>query len=127
MILSRRSFLKVAGLTVVAAAGASMFTGCSITSLFMTPVVYSCNDGKVDEDTIKKLNANNTTKGVPGGSSKYSDPKACVSAVENQLRGAVKLGVKEADGIKVVAESTKLAEKQENGKTVYYISAVVTK
>ena len=127
MILSRRSFLKVAGLTVVAAAGASMFTGCSITSLFMTPVVYSCTDGKVDEDTIKKLNANNTTKGVPGGSSKYSDPKACVSAVENQLRGAVKLGVNEAKDIKVVAESTKLAEKQENGKTVYYISAVVTK
>ena len=28
MILSRRSFLKMAGLTVVAAAGASMFTGC---------------------------------------------------------------------------------------------------
>ena len=127
MILSRRSFLKVAGLTVVAAAGASMFTGCSITSLFMTPVVYSCNDGKVDEDTLKKLSANNTTKGVPGGSSKYSDPKACVSAVENQLRGAVTLGVNEAKDIKVVAASTKLAEKKENGKTVYYISAVVTK
>lgn len=127
MILSRRSFLKVAGLSAVAVAGASMFTGCNATSLFMTPVVYSCTDGKVDEATLKKLNENNTTKGVPGGSSKYSDPNACVSAVENQLRGAVKLGVKEADGIKVVAESTKLAEKQENGKTVYYISAVVTK
>ena len=29
MTLTRRSFLKAAGLTVVAAAGASMFTGCS--------------------------------------------------------------------------------------------------
>ena len=127
MILSRRSFLKVAGLSAVAVAGASMFTGCSITSLFMTPVVYSCTDGTVDEGTLKKLNENNTTKGVPGGSNYYSNKDNCKKAVENQLRGAVKMGVKEADGIKVVAESTKLAEKQENGKTVYYISAVVTK
>ena len=126
MILSRRSFLKVAGLTVVAAASASMFTGCS-TTLFMTPVVYSCTDKTVDDATLKVLNENNATKNVVGGSNKYSDPKACVSAVENQLRGAVKMNVKEADGIKVVAESTKLAEKKENGKTVYYISAVVTK
>lgn len=36
MTLSRRSFLKVAGLTVVAAASASMFTGCGITST--TPI-----------------------------------------------------------------------------------------
>ena len=127
MILSRRSFLKMAGLTVVAAASASMFTGCGVTSLFMTPVVYSCIDGTVDKDTLDKLNANNTTKGVPGGSNKYTESSACVSAVENQLRGAVNLKVKEAEGIKVVADATKLAEKQENGKTVYYISAVVTK
>ena len=34
MILSRRSFLKLAGLTTVAAASASMFTGCgSLTDL----------------------------------------------------------------------------------------------
>ena len=124
MILSRRSFLKVAGLTVVAAASASMFTGCS-TALFMTPVVYSCTDKTVDDATLKVLNENNTTKGVPGGSNKYTESSACVSAVENQLRGAVKLKVKEADGIKVV--TAQLAEKQENGKTVYYISAVVTK
>lgn len=36
MTLSRRSFLKVAGLTVVAAASASMFTGCGVTST--TPI-----------------------------------------------------------------------------------------
>lgn len=36
MILSRRSFLKMAGLTVVAAAGASMFTGCGAFST--TPI-----------------------------------------------------------------------------------------
>ena len=36
MILSRRSFLKLAGLTAVAAAGASMFTGCGAFST--TPI-----------------------------------------------------------------------------------------
>ena len=36
MILSRRSFLKLAGLTTVAAASASMFTGCGVTST--TPI-----------------------------------------------------------------------------------------
>ena len=39
MILSRRSFLKLAGLTTVAAAGASMFTGCGAFST--TPIKES--------------------------------------------------------------------------------------
>lgn len=38
MILSRRSFLKLAGLTTVAAASASMFTGCG--SLKPVTIVY---------------------------------------------------------------------------------------
>ena len=36
MILSRRSFLKVAGLSAVAVASASMFTGCG-SNLLTTP------------------------------------------------------------------------------------------
>ena len=54
MTLSRRSFLKVAGLTVVAAAGASMFTGCS----FTTPITYVAADA-ADKDVasaVEKLN-----------------------------------------------------------------------
>ena len=43
MTLSRRSFLKVAGLTVVAAASASMFTGCGITST--TPIELVADTG----------------------------------------------------------------------------------
>ena len=39
MILSRRSFLKVAGLSAVAVAGASMFTGCN-GNIFTTPVEF---------------------------------------------------------------------------------------
>ena len=45
MILSRRSFLKVAGLSAVAVAGASMFTGCNVNNLFSTGVVYSAKEG----------------------------------------------------------------------------------
>ena len=47
MILSRRSFLKVAGLTVVAAASASMFTGCGITST--TPIELVAETGSTNE------------------------------------------------------------------------------
>lgn len=47
MTLSRRSFLKVAGLTVVAAASASMFTGCGITST--TPIELVAETGSTKE------------------------------------------------------------------------------
>ncbi len=47
MTLSRRSFLKVAGLTVVAAASASMFTGCGITST--TPIELVAKTGSTNE------------------------------------------------------------------------------
>ena len=47
MILSRRSFLKVAGLTVVAAAGASMFTGCGAFST--TPIELVAETGSTKE------------------------------------------------------------------------------
>ena len=47
MTLSRRSFLKVAGLTVVAAASASMFTGCGITST--TPIKLVADTSSSDD------------------------------------------------------------------------------
>ena len=47
MILSRRSFLKMAGLTVVAAAGASMFTGCGAFST--TPIELVAQTGSTNE------------------------------------------------------------------------------
>ena len=52
MILSRRSFLKLAGLTTVAAAGASMFTGCGAFSTTPIKVVAAKDSTKVNE---KKL------------------------------------------------------------------------
>lgn len=39
MILSRRSFLKMAGLTTVAAAGAAMFTGCGLDMVTVKMVI----------------------------------------------------------------------------------------
>ena len=56
MILSRRSFLKMAGLTVVAAAGASMFTGCGLFST--TPITVVAAEGSTDEfkATVAELN-----------------------------------------------------------------------
>ena len=134
MILSRRSFLKMAGLTVVAAAGASMFTGCNANNLFSTGVVYSAKVGSgITEETIKKLNENNSTKAVPGHSDLYSDPNKCVSAVNNQLRGAAALNVEAAKGVEV--DTAKIAYKKnekgeivkENGKEVYVIEAVLKK
>lgn len=60
MTLSRRSFLKVAGLTVVAAASASMFTGCGVTSTTPIKLVAETNSTKefsahVAEIAQKKL------------------------------------------------------------------------
>lgn len=134
MILSRRSFLKVAGLSAVAVAGASMFTGCNANNLFSTGVVYSAKVGSgITEETIKKLNENNSTKAVPGHSDLYSDPNKCVSAVNNQLRGAAALNVEAAKGVEV--DTAKIAYKKnekgeivkENGKEVYIIEAVLKK
>lgn len=134
MILSRRSFLKVAGLSAVAVAGASMFTGCNVNNLFTTGVVYSAKPGSgITEETIKKLNENNSTKAVPGHSDLYSDPNQCVSAVNNQLRGAAALNVEAAKGVEV--DTAKIAYKKnekgeivkENGKEVYVIEAVLKK
>ena len=135
MILSRRSFLKMAGLTVVAAAGASMFTGCNVNNLFSTSVVYSAKAGEgIDADLIEKLNKSNFANAVPGHSDLYSNPDECKKAVQNQLNGANLLSnIPGAKNVKV--ESAALSEKTnekgekvvENGKQVYVIKAVLVK
>lgn len=135
MILSRRSFLKVAGLSAVAVAGASMFTGCNVNNLFSTSVVYSAKPGEViDADLIEKLNKSNFANAVPGHSDLYSNPDECKKAVQNQLNGANLLSnIPGAKNVKV--ESAALSEKTnekgekvvENGKQVYVIKAVLVK
>jgi len=56
MILSRRSFLKMAGLTVVAAAGASMFTGCGAFSTTPIKVVAAKDSTKEFVAAVAELN-----------------------------------------------------------------------
>lgn len=133
MILSRRSFLKVAGLSAVA--GASMFTGCSVNNLFSTGVVYSAKVcSSLTEDTIKKLNESKYTNAVPGHSDLYSNNDGkCKEAVQNQLNGAAKLNVEAAKNVEVDSATIdyKRNDKgeivKENGKEVYVIKAVLKK
>lgn len=56
MILSRRSFLKLAGLTAVAAASASMFTGCGAFSTTPIKVVAAKDSTKEFQTTVAELN-----------------------------------------------------------------------
>ena len=56
MILSRRSFLKMAGLTTVASAGASMFTGCGAFSTTPIKVVAAKDSTKEFQAAVTKLN-----------------------------------------------------------------------
>lgn len=137
MILSRRSFLKVAGLSAVAVAGASMFTGCGFNNLFTTEVHYSAKAGEIGlDDIVKSLNESPFANAVPGHSDLYSNNAAkCKSAVENQLNGTKLLAsIKDLNTVEV-DDSTNLAEKKdkdgnpvkENGKQVYVIEAVLKK
>lgn len=81
MTLSRRSFLKVAGLTVVAAAGASMFTGCSLTTF--TPVKFVAGD---DAEATTKFISDTSDLTVmlwPGDAYKNADK--CKKNVATQM------------------------------------------
>ena len=128
MILSRRSFLKMAGLSAVAVAGASMFTGCNVNNLFSTGVVYSGDN--IDPDLIKKLNENKFANAVPGHSDLYSnDPDKCKKAVQNQLNGAQLLSnIPGAKNVEV--ESAKIGfalDKDGKETSTYVINAVLVK
>ena len=131
MILSRRSFLKVAGLSAVAVAGASMFTGCNANNLFTTGVVYSAKDGSgIDKELIKKLNENKFANAVPGHSDLYSNNEGkCKSAVQYQLNGAQLLS--DIPGAKdVEVESAKIGfalDKDGKETSTYVINAVLVK
>lgn len=131
MILSRRSFLKVAGLSAVAVAGASMFTGCNVNNLFSTGVVYSAKEGSgIDKALIQKLNENKFANAVPGHSDLYSNNEGkCKSAVQNQLNGAQLLS--DIPGAKdVEVESAKIGfalDKDGKETSTYVINAVLVK
>lgn len=60
MILSRRSFLKLAGLTTVAAASASMFTGCGSLKPVTIVYIYEGSDSTI-QTKVENLNKDKTT------------------------------------------------------------------
>lgn len=131
MILSRRSFLKVAGLSAVAVAGASMFTGCNVNNLFSTGVVYSAKEGSgIDKALIQKLNENKFANAVPGHSDLYSgDPDKCKKAVQNQLNGAQLLSdIPDAKDVEVESANIGFALDKDGKETsTYVINAVLVK
>lgn len=131
MILSRRSFLKVAGLSAVAVAGASMFTGCKVNNLFSTGVVYSAKEGSgIDKALIQKLNENKFANAVPGHSDLYSgDPDKCKKAVQNQLNGAQLLSdIPGAKDVEVESANIGFALDKDGKETsTYVINAVLVK
>jgi len=115
MILSRRSFLKMAGLTTVAAASASMFTGCG--SLKPVTIVYSYegldNATKTKVETLHKDKT--TTSYIPlMSSTKYAE-----GFVSSYLKNTG-LVVDTAEG----KTTYKVATDGENkGKLVIYVKA----
>lgn len=62
--ISRRSFLKLAGATAVAAAGASMLTGCSWFDDVDLIVMGSTNDGKTYREVLRKTLSRITVSSV---------------------------------------------------------------
>ena len=109
MILSRRSFLKVAGLSAVAVAGASMFTGCGNNNFLTTPVEYVAGDNEeVTADAVAALNKNNAATSVLGHSDLHnSDMKK-----EKEITG-----LKYTD---VEVKEVKMTEKLKDGKFDHY-------
>lgn len=115
MNISRRSFLKMAGLTTVAAASASMFTGCG--SLKPVTIVYIYEG---PDDTIKTKVANlNKDKTKTTYIPFMSSTDYAKGFVDSYLKGTG-LVVDTAEG----KTTYKVATDGENkGKLVIYVKA----
>lgn len=134
MILSRRSFLKVAGLSAVAVASASMFTGCN-SNVFTTPVEFVADP--VDEAdatvkaVVKALNANKTATSILGHSDLHNQPdqdkKHFTDLIAKLAKSDEKAG-KSTGYDKVVVVSTKMDQKKdEKGNEYYYVKVTIGK
>lgn len=118
MILSRRSFLKVAGLSAVAVAGASMFTGCGNNNFLTTPVEYVAGDKEeVTADAVAALNKNNAATSVLG----HSDLHNSDMEKEKEYFNNLITGLKYTD---VEVREVKMTEKLKDGKFDHYYLAV---
>lgn len=88
MNISRRSFLKMAGLTTVAAAGAAMFTGCSLYTTVKMQIVST--DGTVAEKVLAKINEEAPEITIP------SFVKEINGVLKNTVNDALKKAFSEA-------------------------------
>lgn len=122
MILSRRSFLKVAGLSAVAVAGASMFTGCGNNNFLTTPVEYVAGDKeKVTTNAVAALNKNNAATSVLGHSDLHNrDMEKEKEYFNNLITGLKYTEVK----VEKVEMGTK---KDEKGNDYYCLKVTVIK
>lgn len=122
MILSRRSFLKVAGLSAVAVAGASMFTGCGNNNFLTTPVEYVAGDKeKVTTDAVAALNKNNAATSVLGHSDLHNRDMEKEKEYFNNLITGLKY-------TEVKVEKVKMGtKKDEKGNDYYCLKVTVIK
>lgn len=135
MILSRRSFLKVAGLSAVAVAGASMFTGCNANNFLTTPVEFVADAADANDDTVKAvvkaLNDNKALTSILGHSDlhgeKNQDKKHFTDLLDKLAKSDEKAG-KSTGYNKVVVVSTEMDKKKDSkGNEYYYIKVTIGK
>lgn len=135
MILSRRSFLKVAGLSAVAVAGASMFTGCNANNFLTTPVEFVADAADANDATVKAvvkaLNENNAATSILGHSDlhnqKDQDKKHFTDLLAKLAKSDEKAG-KSTGYDKVVVVSTEMGQKKDKkGNDYYYVKVTIGK
>ena len=133
MILSRRSFLKVAGLSAVAVAGASMFTGCG--SKLTTPVEFVADAADAADSTVtavvKALNDNKTLTSILGHSDLHNrkdQDKDYFTKQINHLAEADKKAGKSTGYDKVEVKGTEMRQKKDSkGNDYYYVKVTIGK
>lgn len=135
MILSRRSFLKVAGLSAVAVAGASMFTGCNNNNFLTTPVEFVADAADAADSTVKTvvkaLNDNNTLTSILGHSDLHNrkdQDKDYFTKQINHLAEADKKAGKSTGYDKVEVKGTEMGKKKDSkGNEYYYVKVTIGK
>lgn len=114
MILSRRSFLKLAGLTAVAAASASMFTGCGAFSTTPIKVVAVAGSTKDFTDAVAELNKKKLVVWPADANGAYLNSFLMTNLAANGLSG---FAVEKAE--------YKTAKDAETGKEYKYLEVTV--
>ena len=114
MILSRRSFLKLAGLTTVAAASASMFTGCGAFSTTPIKVVAVKDSTEEFKTAVENLNKKKLVVWPADANGAYLNSFLMTNLAANGL-----------SGFAVDKAEYKTAKDAETGKEYKYLEVTV--